>query len=149
MLKRPGPGNNLEGRKGKLRCKQCRTWRQKVFEPNCESRLTCKCVYENTELPCTVCIEKRLRCTAADKIWGRKRELRQLEMKTRNMRSATIYEHKFFSDGDEIIEIVPHQFPTPDEEMLTPLEAIYIQYFYEKIVNAYLRAYVTDNFRNF
>ena len=64
-------------------------------------------------------------------------------MRTRNVPTATKYEHGYFSDGDEIIEIVPRQFPTPDEEMLTPLEGMY---FNKKIINAYIRAYWTDNF---
>ena len=91
-----------------------------------------QCVYDDIELPCTVCFEKGLRCTAADKIWGQKRELRRIG----NQRSETSdrwpnSEAIYVSDDDEIIEIIPRQFPTPDEEMLTPVEAMYIQYFHK------------------
>ena len=105
-----------------------------------------QCVYDDIELPCTVCFEKGLRCTAADKIWGKKRESRQLEIEKRNEQSMTEQRGDILSNDDEIIEIIPRQFPTPNEEMLTPVEAMYIQYFHEVIVDYYLSAYQAQNF---
>ena len=54
-----------------------------------------------------------------------------MEIEKRNEQSMTEQRGDILSDDDEIIEIIPRQFPTPDEEMLTPVEAMYIQYFHK------------------
>ena len=106
-----------------------------------------QCSYDDIDLPCSLCSEKGLRCTAADKIWGPKRELRQLEIEKQNKRSMTRQRGDILSDND-IIEIIPRQFPTPDEVLSTQLEAKYIQYFYENILDIYLISYSEDLLRN-
>lgn len=111
---------------GKRRCLQCRTWKQKVSN-NSISFLTSKCEYVDVADPCKVCREKGLRCSAADKVWGKARRLRQ----EAGRNSAAI------SDGsvsgfkeDDGIEISRVPGP-PMEEALSPVDGFLLQCYME------------------
>lgn len=117
----------MHGRKGIRRCLQCRVTRQKV--QNKLTSLTFQCVYQDVRLPCTLCSTKNLPCRAEDKIYGKARE-----MKAEGETQAETSQPPEPQEGqpEAMITDIRRQPPTPDNESVNQIEAIYIEFFRER-----------------
>jgi len=81
-----------------------------------------QCEYHSPELPCKLCQERGLICRAADKVWGRYREERQGTVGLQVRQSWS-------QSSSQLLPIVHRPVPTPDDEVLSPLEIMAIQQF--------------------
>ena len=81
-----------------------------------------QCEYHFPELPCKLCQERGLICGAGDKVWGRYREERQGTVGLQVGRSWS-------QSSSQLLPIVHRPVPTPDDEVLSPLEIMAIQQF--------------------
>jgi len=102
------------------------------------SDLNSKCEYVQIDQPCSICRDRNLPCTAADKIWGRSRQLQQAETSSgEGPEEVPVAAVPCSNEGDGNQDI-PRQPPTPDEVRLGPIDGVLLQ-FYVKSIDPALR----------